>query len=79
MAGTEINISSKMHHYAFLDMGGESEGEDLLGPPSFPPSASCLGPSHKPHLLFMLNLPEGPNYILAAAHISPLGEPTFIL
>lgn len=51
-----------MHHYAFLDMGGESEGEHLLSPPSFPLLASCLGQSHKPHLLFMLNLPEGPNY-----------------
>lgn len=68
-----------MHHYAFLDMGGESEGEHLLGPPSFPPSASCLGQSHKPHLLFILNLPEGPNYSLVAAHKSPLGEPTFTL
>lgn len=51
-----------MHHYAFLDIGGEREGEHLLSPPSFPPLASCLGQSHKPHLLFMLNLPEGPNY-----------------
>lgn len=68
-----------MHHYAFLNMGGESEGEHLLGPCLFPPLASCLGQSHRLHLLFMLNLPEGPNYGLVAAHISPLGEPTLIL
>lgn len=47
----KTNIHFKMHHYAFLGMRGESEGELLLGPPSFPPSAPWLGQSHKLHLL----------------------------
>lgn len=49
----KTSIHFQMHHYAFLGMGGESEGEFLLGLLSFPPLAPWLGQNHKPHLLFM--------------------------